>query len=149
MGMLLQGARPEKLAEAVACSVVCSLFPSFVIPALLNLTVGLGRGLNQPLMHAINSALTPLHLLMILVYVRLGEALWQSTDSSFSLSAMVDAFQQLPLSEFLQQFSRAGFHAVTAWAVTAPGLFLITYYPARAALRRLAQLLPVKETPVG
>ena len=142
LGLLTQGASPEKLASGIAWSVVCSLFPVLGFTTGLNAAVALWRGLNQPLMQAVNYALSPLHILMILVYVHLGEWLWVADKEQFSISEMLSSFHELSLGGFLHKFAWAGVHAVTAWAVTAPLLFAAIYYVARAALRHLAHLLP-------
>jgi uncharacterized protein (DUF2062 family) len=140
--LLTQGATPEKLAAAIAWSFVCSLFPFLGLTTFLNAGVGYWRKLNQPLMQALNYALSPLHLVMILAYVRLGETLWRAQGEHFSLMDMLRSFNELSLGAFFQKFGWAGIHAFTAWALTAPVLYLVVYYPARAALLRLARLRP-------
>jgi len=142
IGLLSHGATPDKLAAAIASSFVCSLFPFFGFTTVLNAGVGLWRKFNQPLMQAINYALGPLHLVMILVYVRTGEWLWQAQSDPFSVMDMLRDFKDLSLGDFLHKFTWAGIHAFSAWALSAPLLFVIAYFPARAALRRLAHLLP-------
>lgn len=146
LALLTQGATPEKLASGIAWAFVCSLFPFLGFTTGLNAAVAFWRGLNQPLMQAVNYALSPLHLVMILVYVRLGELVWGATDEHFSVSDMLTSFRDLGIGEFLQKFAWAGAHAFTAWALTAPLLYWATYYAARPALRRLAHLLPTRPT---
>jgi uncharacterized protein (DUF2062 family) len=142
IALLTHGTSPEKLATGIAWSVVCSLCPFFGVTTGLNAAVALWRKLNQPLMQAVNYALSPLHLIMILVYVRTGEWLWRSTDNRFSVVDMFRSFKELSFLEFLHKFAWAGVHAFTAWVLSTPLLFCIAYFPARAALRRLAHLLP-------
>jgi uncharacterized protein (DUF2062 family) len=142
LALLTQGATPEKLAAGIAWGAVCSLFPFLGFTTALNAAVAAWRRLNQPLVQAINVALGPLHLVMILVYVRLGETLWGATEDRFSVLEMLAAFRDLSLHDFLRRFGMAGVHAFTAWAITAPLVYWITYYAARPALRRLARFLP-------
>ena len=142
LALLTQGATPEKLAAGIAWAVVCSLFPLFGFTTGLNAAVAFWRGLNQPLVQAVNYALSPLHLVMILVYVRLGEVLWVADDEHFSVREMLSSFHELSLGAFLHKFAWAGVHAVTAWLVTAPLLFFTAFAVARPALRRLARFLP-------
>ncbi len=150
VGLLTHGATPEKLAAAIAWSFVCSLFPFLGLTTFLNAGVGYWRKLNLPLMQALNYTLSPLHLVMILAYVKLGELLWRAQDDRFSIVDMVRSFHELGFGEFLQKFSWAGIHALTAWALTAPLLYVVVYHPARFALLRLArlrhivQILPAK-----
>ena len=142
IALLTQGASPEKLSSGLAWSAVCSLFPFLGCTTGLNALVAWWRGLNQPLAQAINYALTPLHLVMILVYVRLGEWIWVADDEHFSVTEMLKSFHELNVADFLRKFSFAGVHAFTAWALTAPLLWFAVYQAARPALRRLAHLLP-------
>ncbi len=145
--LLTQGATPEKLASGFAWGVVCSLFPFLGFTTALNAAVALWRKLNQPLLQAINYALTPLHLAMILVYVRVGESIWGAHDQRFSVAEMLRSFAELSLGDFLRRFGMAGVHAFTAWALTAPLLFTLVYFAARPALRRLARILPRPAAP--
>jgi uncharacterized protein (DUF2062 family) len=149
LALLTQGATPEKLASGIAWSAVCSLFPFFGCTTGLNAAVAFWRGLNQPLMQAINYALSPLHLVMILAYVRLGEWLWVADDEHFSVRGMLSSFHELSLGAFLHKFAWAGVHALTAWTVTAPLLFAGVYQAARPALRRLARFLPAEPSSFG
>ncbi|TAG33090.1 MAG: hypothetical protein EAZ36_01275, partial [Verrucomicrobia bacterium] len=83
--------------------------------------------------------LGPLHLIMILIYVRAGESLWRAPETErFSIVEMVRAFADLSLGEFLQSFGWAGIYALTAWAITAPVLLGVLYLILRPVLRRLA-----------
>lgn len=141
LALLTQGATPEKLASGIAWGVVCSLFPFLGFTTGLNAAVALWRRLNQPLLQAINYALTPVHLAMILVYVRAGETLWgvDATADRFSVLEMLAAFRDLALTDFLRRFGWAGVHAFSAWALSAPLLYWAIYYATRPALRRLAR----------
>lgn len=145
VALLTHGVTPEKLASGVAWGVVCSLFPFLGLTTLLNASVAYWRRLNQPLLQAINYALTPLHLVMILVYVRLGEWIWIADDERFAVSEMIKSFHELSIPDFLRKFSFAGLHAFTAWALTAPLIWCAAYYLSRPALRRLAHLLPAPQ----
>ena len=145
LALLTHGATPEKLASAIAWSFVCSLFPIFGTTTLLNASISIWRRLNLPLMQALNYGLTPLHVIMIVAYVRFGEWIWQVDDERFSVMEMISSFKELSFLDFLQNFGWAGAHACTAWALTAPLLFVIVYYPARLALRHLNHLLPAKK----
>lgn len=141
VGLLTQGATPDGLARTLAWSAVCSLFPFLGFTALLNLAIGHALKLNHVVMQACNQLLGPLHLIMILAYVRLGERLWSATgDQRFTVAGMIEAFTNLGIGEFLEKFGRAGLHALTAWALTAPLLGWSVWLIARPALRRLARL---------
>lgn len=146
LALLTQGATPEKLAEAIAWSAALSLFPIFGLTTGANAVVALWRGLNQALMQAINYALGPVHILMIVVYVRLGEWLWRADNERFTVTELIASFHALKLGAFLQKFGWAGVHAVSAWLVTAPVLFFAAFAIARPALRHLVRYLPAGDS---
>lgn len=135
--LLTQGVTPDKLAATFAAGIAASLFPFLGFTTTLNIAIGLWFRMNQPLLQIINYLLTPLHLLMILVYVRLGEWIWFSTDEKFSVGDMLRSFQELSLMDFLRKFGWAGIHAFTAWALTAPLIIAALYFTLRPVLRRL------------
>ncbi len=137
---LTQGVTPAKISFTLAISTVCSLFPFLGFTWLTNLIAGVALRLNQPIMQTLNQLLTPVHLLMIVVYVKAGEWIWQAQGEPFSVIDMLRNFADLSLGEFLQKFGWAGVHAFTSWALTAPLLFLVTYLPLRPLINRLARL---------
>lgn len=138
IALFTQGITPDRVALTLGVGGVCSLFPFLGFTSLLNLGVGLRLRLNQPLLQTLNQVLGPLQLVMIVVYVRLGEWLWQAQDDRFTIAEMLQVFREATLGGFLQRFGWAGIHALTAWVLTSPLLFAAVYYLARPALRRLA-----------
>ena len=138
MALFTQGVTPDKIALTFAVGSACSLFPFLGFTSLLNLGAGLWFRLNQPLLQTLNQVLGPLQLLLILVYVRLGEWLWRAQGDRFTLSEMIQVFRDASLREFIHRFGWAGIHAFTAWAVTSPLLIVLVYQVLRPVLRRLA-----------
>ncbi len=138
IALFTQGMTPDKVALTLAVGTACSLFPFLGFTTALNFGVGLWLRLNQPLLQSLNYLLTAPHLLMIAVYVRLGEWLWQMQDDRFTVTEMIRVFRETSFGEFLQRFGWAGIHAFTAWALTAPLLVAVLYFGFRPALRRLA-----------
>ncbi len=147
VALLTQGATPEGLAKTLAWCAVCSMFPFLGTTALLNLAVGQALKLNHALMQTLNQLAGGLHIVMILLYVRLGETLWGATGDRFSILEMITAFRDLSIGDFLSRFGWAGIHAFTAWALTAPALYYAVYFASRPPLRRLATLLPAAAKP--
>lgn len=138
IALFTQGITPDKVALTLGVGGVCSLFPFLGFTSLLNLGAGFWLRLNQPLLQTLNQVLGPIQLVMILVYVRLGEWLWRAQDDRFTIGDMLHTFREASLSGFLQRFGWAGVHAFTAWALTSPLLLAAVYYLTRPALRRLA-----------
>lgn len=138
VALFTQGVTPDKIALTLGVGTACSLFPFLGTTTALNLGVGLWLRLNQPLLQSLNYLLTPVHLAMILVYVRLGEWIWRAQDDHFTVAEMLRVFRDASLADFLRRFGWAGLHAFTAWALTAPLLVAVLYFSLRPALRRLA-----------
>ena len=136
--LFTHGITPDRVALACGVGSVCSLFPFLGLTSLLNLGVGLWLRLNQPLLQTLNQVLGPVQLVMIVVYVRLGEWLWRAQDGHFTVTGMLRVLREASFGEFLERFGWAGVHAFTAWALTSPLLFTVVYFGSRPALRRLA-----------
>lgn len=140
LALLTQGVTPDKLAATLAVGTTCSLFPFLGTTSLLNLGVGLWLKMNQPILQTLNQLLGPLHVIMILLYVRGGEILWRADEADrFAITEMITAFAELSFGDFLARFGWAGIHAFTAWALTAPFLLAVIYYPLRPVMQRLAR----------
>lgn len=137
IALLTQGVTPDKLSATFAVGTTASLFPFLGFTTTFNILLGLWFRMNQPLLQVINYLLTPLHLLMILVYVRVGEWIWVADDEHFSVGEMVRSFHELSLADFFHKFAWAGVHAFTAWALTAPLLIAAIYFTLRPLMRRL------------
>lgn len=138
LAQLTQGVTPDKLAATLAIGTACSMFPFLGFTSLLNLAVGLRLRMNQPILQTLNQLLGPVHLVMIVVYVRLGEWLWRMQDDRFTVTEMLRVFREASLGDFLHRFCWAGIHAFTAWALTAPALIAALYFGLRPLLRKAA-----------
>lgn len=136
---LRQGVTPEQIARTVAVGTACSLLPFLGFTSLLNLIVGCALRMNQPLLQALNQVLGPVQLMLILVHVRIGEAMWRAQDSAFRVSDMLQVFREKTFGEFLERFGWAGLHALTGWLVTAPVMVAAVYIAVRPLLRRFVR----------
>ncbi|HWA24222.1 MAG TPA: DUF2062 domain-containing protein [Lacunisphaera sp.] len=138
LALLTQGTTPDRIAFTLAVGTACSVFPFLGATTALNVGVGLWLRLNQLLLLGLNYLLTPVQLVMIFAYVRLGEWVWQDADGHFSVAEMLRVFREGSLAGFLQRFGWAGIHAFTSWLLTTPLLVAGLYAALRPALRRLA-----------
>jgi uncharacterized protein (DUF2062 family) len=134
---LTQGVSPQKIVLSLAIGASCSLFPVLGTTTLLNFLVGLWLRLNQPLLQAVNWLLGPVFLIMIPVYVRLGEWLWRVPATSFSVSVAAHEFSQDALS-FFHHFAWTAVYAVSAWLISLPLLFGGVYGLAHLVVKRIA-----------
>jgi uncharacterized protein (DUF2062 family) len=134
---LRQGITPDRIALTVAVSTACSLLPFLGFTSLLNLGVGVWLRLNQPIMQTLNQLLGPVQLVLVVIYVRLGEKLWQAPAMPLSIPLLVQSFKADPRA-FLQRFGWTGVHAASAWMLSVPLIVAGIYYPLRPVLRRFA-----------
>lgn len=139
IALLTQGVTAEKVALTLAVGTVCSLFPFLGTTTALNFGMGLALRMNQPILQSLNYLLTPVHIVMIVVYVRIGEWVWRAGEDRFTVGEMVRVFREETFVAFVHRFGVAGGHAFTAWVLTAPLLFALIYYPLRPLLHRLGR----------
>lgn len=138
LAQLKQGVTPDKIALTLAVGTACSLLPFLGFTALLNLGVGLWLRLNQPILQTLNQVLGPLQLVLILVYVRIGERIWSAPEMPLSVTVLAKAFTDDP-GAFMQRFGWTGVHAATAWGLSAPVIMAAVYFPLRGVMRRVAR----------
>lgn len=138
---LRRGVTPAKLALTVGVGTTCSVFPFLGFTSLLNLGAGALLQLNHALLQLWNQLLGPVQLALIVVYVRAGEWLHGAEAQPFTVEGMIAVFRSGSIGDFLAEFGRAGWHALSAWLASAPlliaGLFLLTRPVFRAMQRRL------------
>jgi uncharacterized protein (DUF2062 family) len=136
---LTQGIAPDQIAATLAVGTACSLFPIFGVTSIVNLLVGLGLRMNQTILQSLNQLLGPLQIALILIYVRIGEFIWQSSGRHLTFTGLIREFRERSFPDFLQQFGWAGAHALTAWLITSPFLVAVIYLAVRPVVRRAAK----------
>ena len=136
---LTQGVAPDQISATLAVGTACALFPIFGVTSLVCLAVGIPLRMNQPILQTLNQLLGPVQVAMILVYVRIGEFIWRSSEHQLTIADMMREFRERSLAEFLQTFGWAGVHALTAWLITSPLLAAALYFTLRPFLRRAAR----------
>lgn len=141
IAQITQGVTPDRIAFTLAVGSGISMFPFLGFTSLLNLGVGLRLRLNQPILQTLNQLLGPLHLIMIILYVRVGEAIWGAERIPFSIPVLLDTLHHQPISEFLHRFGWASIHALTAWVISLPLIILPLNFILRPILRKLAEPL--------
>lgn len=142
---LTQGTDPEKIALTFAIGVAGGLFPFLGFTTLLCFLLALAFRLNQPLIHLVNQLLWPVHLTMVVVYIKTGAWIYGATALPFDPEEVTRLFLHSQ-REFWARFGLMGLHALTAWLLTVPCIVAGIYFPLRPALRRLNQTR--RKTPV-
>ena len=116
---LTQGITPEKIALTLAMGVAGGLFPFLGCTTLLCFLLAAVFRLNQPIIHVVNQVLWPVHLTMIVVYIRCGEWIYGSAKMPFEPDEITHLFLHAQ-REFWARFGLMGLHALSAWLLTVP-----------------------------
>ncbi len=136
VAQLTRGISPERLAWAVALGMVLGVFPVMGTTTLICLFAGWAFGLNQPVLHVFSTVVYPLHLALILVFIRMGGHLFNAPLIPFSIPELIGKFKDSPL-QFGRDFGMAAFHGVVAWLLVAPFATLLIKMITLPVLRRL------------
>ncbi len=137
---LTLGTTPEKIAWTISLGVVLGVFPIMGSTTLVCLLVGWLLRLNQPVLHVFKTLVYPLHLALILVFIRLGERLYGVPLISFSIPQLLARFKTDPL-QFARDFGMAAWHGVSAWLLIAPFAAILIKVAVLPVLRQLAASL--------
>lgn len=140
---LTKGTSPSKLAWSVSVGMVIGIFPVMGTTTLLCFAVGYVSGLNQPTLHVSRAVVYPLHLILILPFIRLGERLYGVPLLRLSIAEMVVRFKDQPW-QFAKDFGLAAWHGVSAWLLVAPVVALLIKLVATPLLARLAAKVRAK-----
>jgi uncharacterized protein (DUF2062 family) len=138
VAQLAQGITPEKIALTIALGLNLGIFPILGATTALCLIAGLWLKLNQPVIQLVNWLASPLQLMLILLFVRIGEWMMRAQRVSFSVPELMRRFRESP-TKFFQEFGLTGLHGIVAWLIIAPFLTALIYFTLLPLLRRLAR----------
>jgi uncharacterized protein (DUF2062 family) len=140
-----QGVTPQKISLTIALGLSLGIFPILGATTALCAIASIGFKLNQPIIQVVNYLASPLQLMLILVFVRIGEWLLHTPRVSFSIPELFRKFHESPV-KFFQEFGLTGLHGIVAWFVIAPFVAALIYF---ALLPLLKKLVPVKISTVN
>lgn len=130
LAQLRQGVTPPALAATIALGVTLGVFPVLGATTALCALAGVALRLNQPLIQAVNYAVYPLQLALLIPFCRAGETLWRAPPVPIlALDALVARFQA-GAGQFLLDYGAVVLYGVSVWCLVA--------LPAAAALYALA-----------
>lgn len=132
---LVQGITPQKIALTITLGFTLGIFPILGATTTLCAIAGICLRLNQPIIQLVNYLVSPLQLVLILVFVRIGEWLMRAPRISFSIPELIRKFHESPV-KFFREFGLTGLHGIIAWLAIAPFLIILVYF---------AVLIPVKK----
>ena len=137
---LTQGISVDRLAWSISLGVVLGVFPILGSTTAVCLLAAWGLHLNHVAMQVSKEAVYPVHLLMIPVFIHLGERMAGVPLTSFSIPELIGKFKTDPLL-FVKNFGMAAWYAVCAWLLFAPVALVLIKWAAVPILKRLAESL--------
>lgn len=138
VAQLKQGTTPEKIALSIVVGASISVFPVLGATTGLCVLAGMLLRLNHPIVQLVNYLVYPLQLALILVFIRMGESVFNAPRLPFSISELATQFHASPVL-FFREFGVALVHGVCAWLVIVPPVALAAYCALRPAVRALAR----------
>ena len=125
LGLLRQGLAPRELALCLALGIGIGLFPVLGISTLLLAVIALVKRLNFAAIQLVNYLIYPLQLLLIIPFVRLGEALTGAARQPLSIEAGLGLLAEGVWSAVVTLWD-AIVHAALGWLVVGPiGIYLL------------------------
>ena len=124
---LTQGASPHGLA--LSCTLGCLLgcFPLMGTTTLLCVAVGIALRLNHPALQLANYAMGPFQLILIPIYVIVGESVLGWPPTPLRPDLLIQQFTASPY-DFLMRYGKAGLVATGTWIVLAPIAGVVLYF---------------------
>ncbi len=124
MKQLTAGMSPHRVSWTISLGIVLGVFPILGSPTLICLLIGWMFGLNQPLLQVFKELVYPLHLALILVFIRIGERIYGAPLTPFSIPQLVAKFKADPM-QFMNDFGMTALHGISAWLLMAPIVAII------------------------
>jgi uncharacterized protein (DUF2062 family) len=137
VALLRAGATPEKLALSLGLGLVLGVFPVLGTTTVLCFLVALALRLNPVAIQLTNYLVYPVHIALLLPFVRLGEHLYGAEPVPLSPAVLRERFAADAWGA-LGGLWHTVLHAITAWSLVAPLLVAACYFALLPLLRALA-----------
>jgi uncharacterized protein (DUF2062 family) len=146
LALLRQGIAPRSLALALALGASIGIFPVLGVSTLLLTALALWLRLNLPAIQLVNYLVSPLQLLLIIPFLRLGERLVGAEPLPMSLNQGLELLSNGILAA-VKLLSSAMVHASIGWLIVMPLATWILYLVFAALLGRAAHKLGLGPSP--
>jgi len=124
---LTRGTSKEKIAFAMAISPVISAFPVLGMTTILTVVFGSIFKLNIPFLLLFKSLFYPMHLALILVFIRIGESWNNAPHIPFSIPQLLEKFKDSPI-QFSKDFGMTALYGIEAWVIITPWFAIPLYF---------------------
>ncbi len=145
LGLLRQGLAPGQLALSLAFGFGVGIFPVLGVSTPLLTGIALGMRLNLPAIQLVNYLVSPLQLLLIIPFVRVGERLLGVAPQPLTVSAGLEILAK-GVAQAVVILWDAIVHAALGWIVIGPLLIYVLY---RAMLPLLERAAARMQAPAG
>jgi uncharacterized protein (DUF2062 family) len=98
--------------------------------------VGIALKLNQPIIQVVNGLLTPIHVALFFLFIRLGDLLAGTPHVKVGFHTLETMIWEDP-RHFLRLFDGVLIHALLGWVVLAPIWIVLTYSIGLPTLREI------------
>ncbi len=136
--LLRQGVTPEKIALSLAFGLALGIFPVLGVSTVLCTVVAIVLRLNLPAIQIVNYLASPVQLVLIIPFVRVGEHLLGLAPQPLSIS---EGFRLMAIGVLhaVVVLWDAILHAALGWIVIGPVLIVVLYRLFKPVLARAAR----------
>jgi uncharacterized protein (DUF2062 family) len=146
LGLLRQGLAPSQLALSLAFGLGVGIFPVLGVSTPLLTFIALGMRLNLPAIQLVNYLASPLQLLLIIPFVRVGERIVGAEPQPLTVSAGLELLAKGVLQAVVILWD-AIVHAAIGWVALGPVLIFVLYRAFLPLLVRAAARMQAPTTP--
>jgi uncharacterized protein (DUF2062 family) len=141
--LLSQGITPQKLALSIAVGTIVGIFPVLGTTTVLCTFAAAALRLNLVAVHTVHYAMTPVQLLLIIPFVRVGEHLLGVPPQPLSIAEGMDLISQGALHAVVVLWD-AIVHAVIGWLAIGPLAIGLGYWGTKKWLQATGNGLQAK-----
>ena len=141
--LLSQGITPQKIALSVAIGAIVGIFPVLGTTTVLCTLAAASLRLNLVAVQTVHYAMTPVQVLLIIPFVRVGEHLLGVPPQPLSVAEGMDLIAQGAFHAIVVLWD-AIVHAVIGWLAIGPLAIGLCYWIAKKWLQATGNGLPAK-----
>ena len=125
-GLLKQRLSPKDLAFSISIAFLIGIFPVYGTATFILAFLAFRLRLNLPIMIAVSYILTPVQILLILPFARVGEYLFGFEKLGMDLESLQNAYAEGILEAFSQYSGRLVL-AIGGWAIISAPMAVLVY----------------------
>jgi uncharacterized protein (DUF2062 family) len=147
IALLTQGVTAEKIALSITIGAIVGVFPVMGSTTILCTAAAAALRLNLIAVHTVHYTMTPVQILLIIPFVRVGEWAVQAPRQPLSIGESMALIKQGALHAAIVLWD-ATWHAMVGWLLIGPLAIALCYWLTRTVLGRV-KLAPAAAAPVA